>query len=291
MDLNNIIIHLLNGLFWGSLIALIALGLSLVYGLLGVLNLAHGEFYMLGAVVAFYLIQFLGSFWLAALLTPIIIVLVGLLTEKYLLRPVENDPSSTLIVTFAISMCLQYGVLYFFGGAPQRISDPVGITFNLLGIGYPFYRILMIIITVVIFIGFILFLKYTRFGLWIRGAGQDIKLAKSLGIPTSLVYLTTFGVGSGFAALAGIMAAPIVAVEFKMGLDIIVLAFMASIIGGFGNLKGTFIASIIIGFFENFLLMFFEPSYARVVLLILSCILLFLRPEGIFILPKSSKRI
>jgi branched-chain amino acid transport system permease protein len=291
MDLNDILIHLLNGLFWGSLIALIALGLSLVYGLLGVLNLAHGEFYMLGAVGAFYIINFLGSFWLATLITPIIIVGIGLLTERYLLRPVENDPSSTLIVTFAISMCLQYGVLYFFGGAPQRINDPVGVIFNLLGIGYPLYRILVIIVTIIIFSSFILFINYSRFGLWIRGAGQDIQLAKALGIPTSLIYLMTFGLGSGFAALAGIMASPIVAVEFKMGLDIIVLAFMASIIGGFGNLKGTFIASILIGIFENFLLMFFEPSYARVILLILSCTLLFFLPEGMFVIPKSSKRI
>ncbi|MFA6126596.1 MAG: branched-chain amino acid ABC transporter permease [Bacteroidales bacterium] len=291
MDINNILIHLLNGLFWGSLIGLIAMGLSLVYGQLGIINLAHGELYMLGAVVAYYCIGIINSFWLTLLVSPILIIVLGLFIERFLLRPIERNTNATLIVTYAISICFQYVVLFFFGGAPQRISEPIGITLNLLGIGYPLYRIFIIVITFLLFTGFIYFLKHTRYGLWIRGTGQDIYLATVLGISTQTIYLITFGLGSGFAALAGVLASPIVAVEFRMGADIIILAFMASIIGGFGNLKGTFIASIIIGVLDGALLVFLESTYAKVSLLLISCIFLVLRPQGLFTIPKSSRRI
>ncbi|ACU63482.1 branched-chain amino acid ABC transporter permease [Chitinophaga pinensis] len=285
------LIQLLNGLFWGSLIALIALGLCMIYGQLGIINLAHGECYMLGAVIAFYVISITGSFWLSLIIAPALVTILGLLIERFVLRKIERDISATLIATYAVSLCLQYIVLYFFGGAPQRIADPIGIIFNLGGTGYPAYRIFIIIMACILFAGFTYFLNYTRYGLWVKGAGQDPYLAKVSGVPIKSIYLITFGLSSGFAALAGVLAAPITAVEFRMGTDIIVLAFMAVIIGGFGSLQGTFIASVIIGIIECELTSIMEAAYAKVLLLLLTCLFIFFRPEGLFVVPKSARRL
>jgi branched-chain amino acid transport system permease protein len=274
--------HLINGIVWGSAIALVALGLSLVFGLVEIINLAHGELYMIGAVASIFVISWLNSFWITIIIVPILIGGFGLVIERYILRKIEKDPPSTLIATFGLSMFIQYLILWGFGGAPRRVNDPVGITFSIGEAYYPFYRLLVAVVSIISFIGFQLFLSRTRYGLWIRSVGQDSELAASLGLPVSKIYWITFGFGSAFAALAGVMMAPIVAVEFKMGLDILVLAFMASIIGGLGNIKGTFFAALLIGVIESLLAIPLSPTYARVGTLIIVCLILVLRPQGLF---------
>lgn len=275
-------IHLINGFVWGAIIALIALGLSLIFGLVGIINIAHGELYMLGAVSAVFLIAWTGSFWIALIISPIIIGVFGLYIERYILRRIEKEPSLTLIATFGLSMILQYLVLWGFGGAPRRINDPINTLISIGSINYPLYRIIVALISIVSFIFFFIFLKKFRYGLWIRSVGQNPDLAASLGIPVERIYWIVFGVGSGFAALAGVLAAPIVAVEFKMGSDILVLAFMASILGGLGNFKGTFIAGVLIGELESLLSIPLDPTYAHIGALVIICIILVIRPQGIF---------
>jgi len=273
--------HLINGFVWGSIIALVALGLSLVFGLAEIMNLAHGELYMLGAVASIFIISWINSFWLAIIVVPLFIGVLGLIIERFILRRIEKDPPATLIATFGLSMIIQYLILWWFGGAPRRVSDPIGFTFSLGESYYPLYRIFVAIISVIFFIGFNFFISRTRYGLWIRGVGQDPELAASLGVPISKIYWITFGFGSALAAIAGVMMAPIVAVEFKMGSDIIVLAFMASIIGGLGNIKGTFLASLFVGVLESLLALPFSPTFARVGVLVVVCATLVFRPEGL----------
>ncbi len=278
-----LLFYLLNGFVWGSTIALVALGLSLVFGLVNILNLAHGELYMLGAVSSIFFISFTNSFLLSLIGSTLLIGAFGLFLERYVLRKIEKDPSSTLIATFGLAMFLQYFVLWQFGGAPRRVEDPIGITFAIGQMHYPLYRIIVALISVLCFWGFNVFLQRTRYGLWIRNVGQDNELAASLGIPVNRIYWITFGTGSAFAALAGVLMAPIVAVEFKMGLDILVLAFMATIIGGLGNLKGTFIAGILIGVIESLLSIPLTPTYAHITLLIVVSLILIVRPHGLLV--------
>lgn len=275
-------IYLLNGFVWGTAIALVALGLSLVFGLVEIINLAHGELYMLGAVLSVYILALSNSFLITVVVTPVIVGAIGLFIERFVLRKIEKDPSATLIATFGLAMFLQYAVLWWFGGAPRRVSDPIGMSFSLGEINYPVYRLVIAAVSLMCFALFHLFLSRTRYGLWMRSVGQDSELAASLGIPVARIFWITFGAGSLFAAIAGVMMAPVVAVEFKMGLDVLILAFMASIIGGLGNLKGTFVAGISIGIVESLLAIPLSPTYAHIALLVVVASVLAVRPQGLF---------
>ena len=272
----------MNGLVWGAIIALIALGLSLVFGLVEIINLAHGEFYMLGAISSVVVASHWGGFFAALVVCPIAVAIFGLVAEKLVLRRIERDPSATVIATFGLSMILQYAALWYFGGAPRRVPDPWGYLIPLGDNRYAAYRVLVAFISVICFVGFHLYLQRSRYGLWIRSVGQDSTLASALGIPVHRVFWIVFGLGSGFAALAGVLAAPIFGVEFRMGTDVLTLAFMAAIVGGLGNFRATFISGILIGLLESLLAIPLSPTVSRVSTLVLICVALTLRPEGFF---------
>lgn len=282
LSLDTLLLQLLNGVVWGSMIALIALGLSLVFGLVEIINMAHGEFYMLGAVFTTVIFGLSGSFWLALLTVPILMSIFGLFSERWILRRIEHDPPATLIATFGLSMFLQYLVLWHFGGAPRRVAAPWEAVIEIGSLTYPVYRLFVAFISIGCFLLFTLFLNRTRYGLWIRTAGQDSELALALGLPVHRIFWITFGIGTGFAALAGVLAAPIVGVDFKMGLDVLILAFMAAIIGGLGRMAGTFFAGILLGSMESIFAVFLTPSLARLTVLVLVCLGLIWRPHGLF---------
>lgn len=281
--LNNLVFMLLNGFVWGSIIALIALGLSLIFGLTEILNLAHGELYMLGAVITWVVVTHIGNFWLALIIAPICVGVLGLIIYKFILKPVENNILNAIIITFGLSLILQYCVLASFGAAPQRIAEPIKYDLTIFNSGFSFYRIVAAVISCIIVSSLWIFLNRTKFGLWMRAVSQNKDSAISLGIPVQFVYLITFGLGSALAALGGVLAAPIVSVSFNMGLDILVLSFMAAIIGGLGNLKGTFAAAILIAEVENILSVFSDPVYARIISLIIISAVLIIRPGGLLL--------
>lgn len=272
----------LNGFVWGLIIALIALGLSLVFGLIEIINIAHGELFMLGAVLAWYVIQATGSFWLALVVVPPVVGALGIVIERGVLRPIEHKPIITILATFGLSLIFQQSVLATFGGAPQRIEEPVPGLIPLLGTFFPVYRVFVAGCSVLALAGLWLFLYKTRYGMWMRAVRQDREMALALGIPSQQVYMLTFGLGAALAALGGVLAAPITSLEFQMGLDVLPTAFIVVIIGGLGSLQGTLVAALLLGLLEGLANAFVTPTTARIFSLVFMAAVLLLRPQGIF---------
>ncbi len=272
----------LNGLVWGLIIALIALGLSLVFGLIEIINIAHGDLFMLGAVLAWYVIRATGNFWLALATVPLLVGVFGIAIERGILRPIEHKPIITILATFGLSLILQQTVLATFGGAPQRIEEPIRGVIPLVGTFYPVYRIFVAVCSFLALAGLWVFLYKTRYGMWMRAVRQDREMAVALGIPSQQVYMLTFGLGAGLAALGGVLAAPVTSLEFQMGLDVLPTAFIVVIIGGLGSLQGTLVASILLGLLEGLANAFVTPTTARIFSLVFMAVVLLVRPQGIF---------
>lgn len=280
--LMRIIFSLTNGIVWALVIALIALGLSFIFGLMEIINVAHGELYMLGAVLSWYGIILFGNFWLGVIMASLIVGILGIVLERVTLRPVEGRPAHTVIVTIGLSYILQQIVLATFGGWPQKMPDPFPVTVQFLDVKYPGYRLLVAGLSAFALVGVWLFLHRTSIGLWVRAAMQDKEMASAMGIPVSRVYMITFSIGAMLAALGGALAAPIVQVFYLMGLDILCVSFIVVIIGGLGSLKGTFVASLIIIPLEGILTILLTPTEARIASLIAMAAVLLVRPKGLF---------
>jgi branched-chain amino acid transport system permease protein len=277
-----VIVLVLNGLVWGLIIALIALGLSIIFGLLDFINVAHGDFFMVGAVLAWTMIDYFGNFWLAFIVVPLVGLVAGAAIERGILRPVENSASLSIVAAFGLSLILQEGVRATFGATPKRILDPIGINFQILAVNYQLYRIFAAAVAVVALVLFFLFLQKTKFGTWMRAVRQDRETAVAMGVPADRVFMATFGLGMAMAMLGGVVAAPITSVEFRLGLDVLPICFIAVIIGGLGNLAGTAAAAVLLSLLEGLITSFTEPTTARIISLILMSVVLLLRPQGIF---------
>lgn len=277
-----LLILAMNGLVWGLIVALIALGLSIIFGLLDFINVAHGDFFMVGTVLAWTAIQLTGNYWIAFLVVPVFGFFAGALIERGVLRPVENSASLSIVAAFGLSLILQESVRATFGATPRRILDPLGATVTVLALQYPVYRLFAAAVSVVALVTFFLFLHRTKFGTWMRAVRQDREMAIAMGVPSDRVFAATFGVGTAMAMLAGVVAAPITTVEFRLGLDVLPLSFMAVIIGGLGNLPGTAAAAVLLALMEGIITSVTEPTTARIVSLVLMSVVLLLRPQGIF---------
>ena len=277
-----VVILAMNGLVWGLIIALIALGLSIIFGLLDIVNVAHGDFFMVGTVLAWTIISFTGNFWIAFLIVPLLGMAAGAAIERLVIKPIENSPALSIVACFGLSLILQESVRATFGATPKRILDPIGTTIPILGMNYQVYRLFAAAIAIAAIVAFFLFLHRTKFGTWMRAVRQDREIAIAMGIPSNRIFLVTFGLGTAMAMLGGVVAAPITTVEFRLGLDVLPLCFMAVIIGGMGNLPGTAAAAILLAFMEGIITSFAEPTTARIVSLVLMSIVLLVRPEGIF---------
>jgi branched-chain amino acid transport system permease protein len=272
----------LNAVVWGMIMALIALGLNMIFGLLHIINMAHGALYMLGAVVAWYLIELTGNFWIALVIAPLCVGGIGILMEKGLLRRIEDKPITTIICTFGIMLALQQLVLMIFGGSPRRIAAPIPYRFSLFQLQYPLMRVVIAFISILVMAGLWFFLRKTKYGLWMRAVVQDREMGIALGIPVNKVYMWTFILGSALAAFSGVLAAPIVSVEFMMGREVLIMAFIIVIVGGMGNLEGSVIAAIMISLIQGIGSLFFPPSIATVFALAFMIIVLLIRPQGLF---------
>ena len=272
----------MNGLIWGLIIALIALGLSLIFGVMGIVNMAHGDIYMAGAVLSFYVGGMLGNFWLSLILVPAIIILVSAPVERFVLRPYEGHHSSTMIATVGISFIVQQIALATYGGIPKKIMNPWPVSFNFLGVAYPGYRFLVACISILILAGLWLFLYKTSYGILVRASMQDREMASAMGIDVNKVLITTFATGSVLAAVGGVLAAPINQVFYLMGNDVILLSFIVVIIGGLGSLKGTLIAALSLCSLEGVLASVLSPTQARAAIFVVMIMVLIRRPKGLF---------
>jgi branched-chain amino acid transport system permease protein len=283
MDLTTLVLfQLLNGLVWGLVIALIALGLALIFGIMEVINVAHGSLYMLGAVLAWYVFGVTESFAAAVLIAPVAVGALSMGMERVVLRPVENEKVLTIIATTGVMLVLQHSVLATFGGAVQRVPSPLPGAVKILGIHYPVYRLAVAAASVAAIAALWLFLSRTRYGLWLRAVRQDGKMATALGIPVGRVYMLAVGLGGLLAGLGGVLAAPIVVVQYQMGFDILATVFIVVVIGGFGSLFGAAATAVLLGMTEGLITVVATPTWARITSLAIMGAILLARPDGIF---------
>jgi branched-chain amino acid transport system permease protein len=277
-----LLILAMNGLVFGLIVALIALGLSIIFGLLDIINVAHGDFFMVGTVLAWLVITATGNYWLAFLIVPLLGLLLGAAIERGVFRPIEDSAALSIVAAFGLSLILQEGVRATFGATPKRILDPIGATIPVLNLQYEVYRLFAAGIAVLAIAGFFLFLHYTKFGTWMRAVRQDKEMAIAMGVPANRVFVATFALGTAMAMLGGVVAAPITSVEFRLGLDVLPLCFIAVIIGGLGNLPGTAAAAVLLALMEGVITSFAAPTTARIISLLLMSVVLLLRPQGLF---------
>jgi branched-chain amino acid transport system permease protein len=272
----------MNGLIWGLIIALIALGLSVIFGLLDIINIAHGDFFMVGTMIAWAMAQMTGNFWLAFLAAPLIGFLMGALIQRIVIQPIRSAAALTIVATFGLSMIMQETARLTFGAVPKRLLPPIQQTVPIFGIEYEVYRLFAAALAIAALAGFFLYLHRTKMGTWMRAVRHDRDTAIAMGIPANKVYVLTFAIGFALAAFGGVVAAPITTVDFRGGVDILPVCFMAVIIGGLGNLPGTAAAAVLLAFMEGVIQSFADPTVARIASLVLMSAVLLMRPQGLF---------
>jgi len=282
-----LIIQTVNGIVTGMILALIASGLTLIFGIMDVVNFAHGELFMLGAYLGFVVFVSTGSFWLALVGAALIVAILGAAMQIIALRPlIGRDPLNTILATFGISLVLQNYALWQFGPVVRKIPAPIGSQFTLFYLQYPWYRLLMAALSAAITGGFWLFLKHGKFGVWIRATAQDRVMAQAMGIPVPLVYTGVFAIGAAMAAASGVLFAPMVGVSHTMGLDWVLKAFIVVVVGGMGNFVGSIVAAVFISLIEAYTTIWLDPSQAVIVSFIILILTLLFRPTGLFVTPR-----
>jgi branched-subunit amino acid ABC-type transport system permease component len=273
-----------NGIVTGMILALVASGLTLIFGIMDVVNFAHGELFMLGAYIGVLVLASTGSFWLALVLASLIVAILGAAMQIVTLRPLlGRDPLNTILVTFGISLILQNYALWQFGPSSRKINEPITSHFTLFYLQYPWYRILIAALSALIIGGFWLFLKYGKFGVWIRATTQDRVMAQAMGIPVPWVHTGVFAIGAAMAAASGVLFGPLVGVNHTMGLDWVLKAFIVVVVGGMGNLGGSIAAAIFVSLLESYASIWVNPSQAVIVSFVVLILTLLFRPTGLFV--------
>jgi branched-chain amino acid transport system permease protein len=279
-----VVIQTVNGIVTGMILALVASGLTLIFGIMDVVNFAHGELFMLGAYVGVVVFAGTGNFWAALILSAMIVALIGAGMQILTLRPlIGRDPLNTILVTFGFSLILQNYALWQFGPVARRIPEPMTGYFNLFYLQYPWYRIVIAVLSALIIGGFYVFLKYSKFGVWIRATTQDRVMAQAMGIPVPWVLTGVFALGAGMAAASGVLFAPLVGVNHTMGLDWVLKAFIVVVVGGMGNLGGAIGAAIFVSLLEAYASIWVSPAQAVIVSFVVLILTLLFRPTGLFV--------
>jgi len=281
---DQILVQTVNGIVTGMILALVASGLTLIFGIMDVVNFAHGELFMLGAYMGVVVLATTGSFWLALLLATLVIALLGAALQIVTLRPLlGRDPLTTILATFGISLVLQNYALWQFGPVARKIQEPLTGGFQLFYLEYPWYRLMIAGLSAVIIGAFWLFLKYGTWGIWIRATTQDRVMAQAMGIPVPRVHTAVFAIGAGMAAASGVLFGPLVGVNHAMGLDWVLKAFIVVVVGGMGNLGGSIAAAIFISLLEAYASIWVSPAQAVIVSFAVLILTLLIRPTGLFV--------
>ena len=285
MDASVIIMQVFTGLSLGMLYVLLALGLSIIFGLLTVVNFAHGAMYMWGAYVGVAVVALTGNFWLALVVTPLVMGAYGLVVERWLIRPLYGrDINYPLLLTFGLLFIMVEIVRIFWGTSDQPFSAPeiLSMPVELFGIFYfPSYRLFVIAITVVICILLWIFLEKTSLGLIIRAGTRDSLMVRALGIDMNRIWWLVFAIGSALAGISGVLASPIRSVYPEMGHFMLVECFVVVVVGGMGSLKGAILSGIIIGQAIAITTLFY-PQFADIVIFLVMAVVLLIRPSGLF---------
>jgi branched-chain amino acid transport system permease protein len=277
-------LQLMTGIALGAVYALLAIGLSLIFGMLTVVNFAHGAFFMVGAFLGVYSLTLTGNFWFSLLVVPLITGAIGLVCERFLVRPLYGRGIDyPLLLTFGLSYVLIDVMRFVFGieGLPSSTPNELkGSVF--LGFGhFPLYRLFLIFATAVIVLALWLFIEKTRYGLIIRAGSRDAEIVKVLGIDIAKVWWLVFGIGTAIAGLSGLLAAPTRAVNPEMGIPILAESFVVTVVGGMGSLPGAVVAGLLVGIVFA-MTSLFAPAYAELSIFVLMAVVLLIRPQGFF---------
>lgn len=279
--------QILNGLVYGMLLFLLSAGLSLIFGLMRVLNLAHGSFYMIGAFIGYSLARWTGNFWLALVVAPLLVALLGALIETAFLRPLYRREHGGHLD----QMLLTVGFIFVFadiarsiwGGEVLGIAAPeaLGGAVSFLGMFLPKFRLFIIILGLTLGIALWLVIEHSGIGAKLRAGVDDADMAAGLGINVTRMFTWTFALGCGLAALAGVAAGPMLGVHAAMDVEILIVTLLVVVIGGMGSLKGALVASVLIGEADTFGKAYFPEGTMFIIYLVMLGVLLF-RPTGLF---------
>jgi branched-chain amino acid transport system permease protein len=277
--------QVVNGLSIGVAVVLMALGLTIIFGLLDVINMAHGEFYAIGAYAALALIGVGLPFWWALALTPLLMAAVGYATERALIQRVfhsKDRHTLTLLLTFGIAIILEDILKIVFGANPLRIEQPITGATEMFGLFFPNYRLFLMAVGASVIAAVWLVVFRTRLGAMVRAAAFDRHMAASLGVPVSVVYAGTFAFGVALAGLSGVLLAPIYSVFPTMGRDFVLIAFSVVIIGGMGSIKGAVIAGLLLTQVQSISSLYISPVWSDPLLFGIMVLVLMWRPHGLF---------
>ncbi len=276
--------NLLNGLSWGMLLFLISMGLTTVFGVMGVLNFAHGSLFMLGAYLCLQFVRWTGSFWTGLILGPPLVAAFSVLIERFLLRPLYGrDISLQLLLTFGLMLFLDDGVRLIWGAAYHVVNPPEVLSGSvaLFSRSYPLYRLFLVILGPLVGIGLWAFFTYTLWGKLLRAAAMDRQMAEIVGVRVPVLFTAVFAFGAWLAAVGGALAAPHQSVGPAMGERIIIESFIVVVIGGMGSFPGAFVGALVLGLLNSFGTTFF-PQLQMALPYILLAVILLIRPRGLF---------
>jgi branched-chain amino acid transport system permease protein len=277
----------LEGLVMAAVLALTAVGLSLVFGVMRVVNVAHGEFFMLGAVFAWFVTQWVPgppavAFAAALVLAPLAVAAIAATADRLVLKRLDYAPEATIVATIGLLYILQQAALTFYGPDARPVRAPFEWRIQFPWFGYSGYKLAVILAAAMLLAAVWALMTRTRAGLVMRATQYDRETATAFGIDTDRVYAGVFALGAALAAAAAVLIVPIQQAHYLMGGDPLLLAFIVVIIGGLGSLRGTVIAALFIGLSDGIMSMFFSPTLAKILATLLVAMVLVFRPQGLF---------
>ena len=286
MDPLLLIVQCLNGVQLGVMLFLMAAGLTLVFGIMNLINLAHGSMYMLGAYLAATFQRWTDSFVLGVVLALPVTLTIGVMVERVALRTLYNrDHLDQVLATFGLILFFNelvriiWGPQAYFMAVPQALSGQILL---LPGVRYSAYRLAVVAVGLLIAVGLYVLIQHTRLGMWIRAGATNRAMINALGVNITRLYTLVFGLGAALAGLAGMMAGPILALQVGMGESILILTFVVIVIGGIGSVRGAFVASLLVGVIDTFGRVLLPPALASMTIYILMAVVLYWRPQGLF---------
>jgi branched-chain amino acid transport system permease protein len=283
----HLLLAALEGLVTSAVLALTALGLSLVFGVMRVVNVAHGEFFMLGAVLAWWIASLATGhpaigFLLALVVSPLLVGAIALVAERLVLRRLDYNPEATIVATIGMLYIIQQLALTFYGPEARPVEAPFSYRILFPWFGYSGYKLSVIAFSAILLLATWFVLTRTRIGLVMRATQYDRETAQAFGIPVGRVYAGVFAMGAMLAAIAAVLIVPIQQAHYLMGLDPLLLSFIVVIIGGLGSLRGTVVAAVLIGLSDGIISVFFSPTLAKIIATLIVAMVLVFRPQGLF---------